>query len=410
MRWQKKLVLVLSFFLAACGSLTFSPPQNEDNESADGALSPNTDPTTSTVFVFATDYSSSGQLYTASYVDGVSLLENSNLKLLGTEAFILLADNLLYILHAGASYNSVSSDNVQIVDPFDGTHAFKTRAQYSTGNGTNPLSLVVKDNRAFISLYSPESDGDNVDENGRPGDVIEMDLDSGNIVKRYSFYDDLNDDGDKQARAYHMLLNGNVLYVILQDLVSNTYEANSPGLIGKIDVAAQETQGVIKLNGRNPAHLALSADGTRLFVASTDDRAYNSIYSGLEVIDLATETTELFITDDGFGGYIERLQVAENAVFAVVSKYDTSTFTFNSKVMRFPQDISTSETLEDFLDYGSDIRALYVQDDFLWLAYRTISTSTGDSEPNIKLYDTNTSSQLGETLYPVAAGVSIAGW
>lgn len=390
----------------SCGKITFSTVQDtQDNTSTSSSLGSGE----ARVFVFAGDFQSSGQLYVATLADEATTLQNSGITQLGTEAIIRYDDGLLYILHAGANYNSVSSDNLQIVDPFNESAPFKTLGQYSTGNGTNPLDAVISGNEAFVSLYNPAADKNNVDEAGDPADVITIALDSGEITRRYSFQKFLDEDGDKQANAYCLLFHNGILYVCLQDLESNTFSPVSPGLIGMIDVTEQKILGVITLSGRNPSSLAIDETGSRLFVSMTHEQEYNSSLSGLEIIDLQMLESELFIADSEFGGYIEKLKQGNGVIYAVVSKYNTGDFTFKSKIVQFLQDVDNGADLSNFKPFTTDIRDIFYQNGFLWVAYRVISTSTGDTAPALKIYDVNTGKQMGESLYPAVPGLSFAG-
>ncbi len=397
------LIITLALF-AACGSVSFTAGSGD----TDGTASDNDElgSDDSEIFLFASDYSSSGQLYIASLIDGETSLENSGVELLGTEAVIRLYDDLLYVLHAGGSFNSVSTDNVQIIDPENG---FETIDQFSTGNGTNPQDIVVTDGKAFISLYNPENDDDNLATNGQPGDVIEMDLDTGDVTHRYSFYNYLADDDDKQANAFAMKLVGSTLYVLLQDLESNTFEATSAGLVGKINTVAHTVTGAIELSGRNPSNFAVSDDEDKLFVATTNDREYDTIYSGLDVVNLATEESELFVADSQLAGYIEKLRTHDGFVYGVVSKYNTSSFTFSSKVIKFSQDIDASTDINTFISYANDIREIFAQNGYLWVSYSAVSTSTDDADPVVRVFDVTTGDQVGDDLVPEVTGISAAG-
>lgn len=401
-------IIPICFLLiaSACGSISTATARNDQT---DTSVSSDPDGADSQVFVFATDFTSSGQLYTATLTAGQTELSQSGVTLLGTEARIRYANDLLYVLHAGGNYNSVSTDNLQILDPFAVNSPFTTLGQFSTGNGTNPMDVAIDGTRAFISLYNPRADPNNIDDSGNPADVIEMDTETGKITRRYSFYDSLQDDGDKNGNAYCLLLVNNILFVCLQDLESTTFEPTAPGLIGLIDIEANQILGVITLTGRNPASLAVSDDASRLFVSLTHDFGYDSDYGGLEVINLDTYESELFIKDSSFSGYVEKLKTTEDYVFAVVSRYDTATFVFESKIVKFPQDISGPSDVKTFKQYGPDIRDLFLQNGVVWVSYRVISTTEGDSEPSIKVFDIQTGKQIGETLRPVVAGISIAG-
>jgi hypothetical protein len=222
--FRRGLIFLFCISSFACGSVS--------SQNLSGLNSNTSQLGASRVYLFATDQASSGQVYTASTDGSTTVLINSGLNLLGSSAIIRSTNNLLYILHLG--FSAVSSDNLQIVDPSDN---YATLAQFSTGNGTNPHDVVITGSRAFIALYNPSADPANVDGDGNPADVIEMNTNTGAIVHRYSFADFLNPDGDLNANAEQMLLVGGKVYVLLQDLVSNTYAANTTGKLGVINIA-----------------------------------------------------------------------------------------------------------------------------------------------------------------------------
>jgi len=405
---KKTVALLICLGLISCGQINYTTAQNDNTDDIDPSINLSED-VSNDIFMFATDYASSGQVYRAAFTDGVTTLENSGLTLLGTEAKIKLYDDLLYILHAGAGFNSISTDNLQIVSPYDVTSPFKTIAQFSTGNGTNPQDVVIDNDKAFISLFNPENDPNNIDDSGLPADIIEMNTTTGVVTHRYSFFDFLEDDNDRNAHAANMIAINNILYVCLQDLESNTFAATAPGKIGMIDMSSHNILGVITLESRNPYGLAANASGTKIFITATHDYTYDGTYGGLEVLDLASQTTELFVPDDLLEGYVERISLDNDEAFIIISQYDLETFSFQSKIMRFPVTIEEFNDITEFKGYGTDIRALRYQDDSLWVSYRVISTTDGDGQANIKLYNTESGEQLGETLYPVAAGVAITG-
>ncbi len=379
--WLKNSVLFLVTFTAiSCGKLNLI-------SLVSGALENND---ASPLYFFATDFSSSGQLYQSNVLDSVISTENTGMTILGSSAILRDFDGLLYLLHDG--YSTGSSDNVQIIDPDE---SFATLGQFSTGNGTNPHDVVVKDNAAYISLYNPSATN--------AGDVIKMDLDSGSILQNYSFTSFLENDGDQNANADQMILVDDELYVCVQDLQSTSFDANSSGLIGMIDVKHDSVDGVITLTGRNPVDVVVSHDQDRLFVADMaqydEDLAdfdLTTPYGGIEVVDLDTAETVLLIDDATLGGYVERLSVSDDKVFAVVSQFDSAAFTYLSKVMEFPQDISSTTEVTTVLDFAFDIRDIFVQNDFLWVSKRVVNSSTGITEPKLGVYSVSTGESLGD--------------
>ncbi|MDO8519868.1 MAG: hypothetical protein Q7T11_06865 [Deltaproteobacteria bacterium] len=397
---MKALLLILLIAGAGCGSI--------DKIS----LNPNADITgTESVFLFATDFISSGQLYTAP-IDTVDALPNTGVTGLGSSAGIRVFDGLLYVLHDG--FSSASSDNVQILDPANG---LATVNQWSTGNGTNPQDLIVVGNTAYISLYNPEQDPENVDDEGHPADVIVMDLETGDITNRISFFDSLNDDGARLGHAQAMVLVDDIIYVCLQDLEAD-FSQNASGLIGiihmKEDHAGHENHGVIPLQGRNPVGISYDEEGNRLFVAlqapfdsMTFENQFASLpFGGVEVVSLEDESSTL-IPDDDLGGYVERLASGEGQVFAVASQMDLATFAFTSTIFKISLDDLASSV---FLSGSQDVRDIAVDSqNRLWVSRRSITAGDGSaSEPQVEVFDGETGAAVGTPLIPVVPVTSIA--
>ena len=243
----------LFFFIVSCGSL-------ENLSLADPDPGTDVEEGREAVFLFGTDFVSSGQLYTADF-EFASTLANTGVTGLGSSAVIRLFDGLLTILHDGFSIGS--SDNLQILNPSD----LSTLNQWSTGNGTNPQDVVLVGNMAYITLYDPDGDADNVDSEGHPADLIVMNIDTGAIEKRISFFNFLNDDDSRNGRADCLVYVDPFLYVCLQDLDGAFFEHNTAGLIGVVNTGTNAIEEVITLEGRNPVDMAYSADEERLYVA-----------------------------------------------------------------------------------------------------------------------------------------------
>jgi hypothetical protein len=396
------LFCILFLTTAACGEVVTQ--SLDDTPAADEV------PASSTAFVFATDFASSGQLYLARLVDATTSLSNTGVTLLGSSAQVRYAGGRVYVLHDG--FSAVSSDNLQILDATDD---FATLGQYSTGNGTNPHDVVVDGDIAYISLYNPTADTDNVDVGGDPGDVIAMDTDDGSIIARFSFADYLDDDGDPNANADQMVRVGDMLYVCLQDLESSSFAAVSPGLIGMIDLENRVVAGVIELAGRNPVSITASPDGERLYVANMatyefalGDFDTDEPYGGIEVVAVDARATALFIDDEEFGGYVERVTASADEVFAVVSDLEPVTFTYSSRVLAFPFAIDDTDDVTVFDDSGNDVRAIAVSGDHLWVSRRVIDDN-GASDPEIVVYDLATGETVGEALTPAVPGTSMSG-
>jgi len=398
----RQLMFVFCLGFVSCGEILSLIPEIPGISSS--SSSPN-----SQLFIFATNYTSSGQLYHATVNNNKTTLTNSGVTLLGSSAIIRQNNDLIYVLHDASS--SVSSDNVQIIDP---AQNYKTLAQYSVGNGTNPKDIVFFEDRAFISLYFPDNQPTNIDSNGNPADLVEINLSTGNIVNRWSFFDFLNDDGDKNANADQMVIVGNILYVCLQDFQSD-FTANAPGLIGRIDLTTNEMLGMIELQGRNPFHLAVSPDEKKLFVAdlvlfdlTEQDFDLSPPYGGLEIVDLETQTTIAFFHDNDLGGFIDRVRTSEDFVYFTISTFDSENFDFFSKILRLALDAEDLSGLEIVDEKNTDIRDMVIDEKYLWISRRKINTATGLSDPQIEVLDLETFEFLGDILEPLVPGMSFA--
>lgn len=389
----KKLISLFGivFCLNSCGNLTVTPLNISDFGISAGSEA---------AFLFATDYASSGQLY---FVEDSSL-ENSGVANLGSSAVIRLFNGLLYVLHDG--FSSGSSDNVQIIDPLN---SFSTVDQWSTGNGTNPHDIVVVEDedeyRAYITLYNPDEDGD----------LIVMDLDTGEILETISFSDFLNEDGDKNANADQMVLVDNTLYVLMQDLQSD-FSHNTSGKIAAIDMNTNIVEEVITLQGRNPVDIIASEDGEKVFMAlqapydfSLGNFDTSTAFGGIEIIDLDNPSNTTLLADDDLGGYVERLASGEEKIFAVVSQYDSSTFTFSSNIVVIDDDASSISDVETFLEGSSDVRDIAVDSSGnLWVARRTIDASTSTtSDPQVDVFDIDSKGEVTSPLQPDVPVTSI---
>lgn len=398
---------VLTLSLACSGTIA--------RQTAGGSApttSDNADTATSRAYVFATDYQSSGQLYQVTATDDETALSNTGLSYLGSSAIIRVYEGFVIVLHDG--FSTVSTDNLQIVDPADN---YATLGQYSTGNGTNPHDVVITGSRAFITLYNPKADDDNVDSAGRPGDVIEMDIATGEIVRRFSFQDHLADDGDLNANAEQMALSGDFLYVALQDLDGNTFAANSNGLIGIIDIASNAIVDVITLAGRNPVSLAISSDGATLAVANMATYDFtlgnfdtDAAYGGLEIVDLDVRQSLGLIDDADLGGFVERVETDGTTWYAVVSEFDGASFSYSSQIVSAPQNAVSANDFGVIDDSGTDIREIAIDAGVLWISRRQINTQTGLSEPVLEAVDLATGESIGDLLVPAAPGMSMVGF
>lgn len=384
-----KIILCL-FLLSSCNQI-------EDVEFNSGLEEPNSQQSNaeSTIFAFLTDFQSSGLIYQFSYQDGEISAQNSQLSSLGSSGVIRSAADTLFFLADG--YSIVSSDNFTQINP---TNNFSITSQYSTGNGTNPKDILFADGDIFISLYNPPSDS-----NGKNTHVTQINPATGEIINTYSFDDFITVETDFKIFPDALLVANQKLYVALQSFKSD-FSAAGTSYIGVINLETMETEGVIALVGRNPFKLALSNLKNKLFVANLatfnseiGDFDLEAPYGGIETIDLATNSTESFVHDNNFSGYIENIKTHDSDVFIVVSSSDLSTFTFSSKVVKLAQNQldGSSQTL---LNVNDDIQDMVIDNNFLWIS----AGAGGSSAPYLYLInlDADTETPLSFEL-PVPA-------
>lgn len=399
--------LLISIFVLGCGQL--KTKALGDTSSDDGTA--NITPGSETVFLFATDFFT-GQLYSAN-ADKTSSFANTDLTTLGSSAVIHFFDGLLYILSDG--YSSPGNNNLQIIDP---AKDFKTINQFSTGPETNPQDFVVIGDKAYISLYDPQKDADNVDSKKHPADVIVMSTKDGSILKRLSFYTNLSQDSDIKGRAGSMVLVGTDLYVALQDLDGDGfsgYHQTVAGKIGVIDTTTDKIDSVITLKGRNPVDLAYSSIQNKLYVAlqAPFDSSFQSEFEtddhgGIEIVPLDDTANTVLLPDNDLGGYVERLLVHKDELFVVSSILDEN-FNAESTLYVLPADSTESDDLESLDLETSDIREIAADSlDRLWIARRTINATTHKVEdPRVDLYDLTTDKLLTDSLSPSIPVTSI---
>lgn len=395
------MVFISSWLGWSCGSIESvqtekpdpDPTQNESVEDGDASTS---------VFLFATDYVSSGQLL----VGQANKLTNTNVANLGSSAVLRAFAGRLYLLHDGFSVGS--SDNVQVIDPEDN---FRTLTQFSTGNGTNPKDIVVDGDLAYISLYSPE-----LSQGSDYGDVIVMNLQTGGVVFNFDLSPYLAADGAQTARADQMLQVGRRLYVCVQDLEGETFGQNAAGKLVVINLDTLEIERVVVLKGRNPFMITYSEEAGRIFIAhlAPFDYAIGNFdtslpYGGVEILPVGDLANSTLIHDEDLDGYVERVLAHDGWVYIVSSTLDPKSFQFSSTILRMDAAASTADAAEIFFEGSSDIRALAVDgEDRLWISRRKIISGTGQAgEPLLDVIDPSTGALIGASLTPIVPVVSI---
>lgn len=232
----------------------------------------------------------------------------------------------LYVVNRGAS-------TIQVYGPSDMT----LLGNFSVGPGSNPQDLIVHNNEAYITRYDANQDETNDD------DLFVVDPIDGALITSLDLTPFTENDGDRLARAARMQLVGNTLYILIQDL-SSTFKATTVGKVAILntttktfidaDAATPGTQAIV-LSGRNPTSVVYNSTLNQLFITDTgffDDVLNNdtsTAFGGIEVIDVATNTTEgIQIDDASFGGYLFSIDLV-NATLGVVTVKAETVATFN---------------------------------------------------------------------------------
>jgi hypothetical protein len=378
-----------------------------ENTQSKSGTSPSTSATTdATAILFSTDFSSPGELLsTTTDIDSLSVTEENNSALGSDGTLVADDDGNIHVVHS--AFSSLSSDNITTLDP---SNSFATTSQTSTGNGTNPTDAVVSGTTAYISLYNGDSDSTNVDASGNPADLLVMDLSTGTIGKRLSFFDFTANDGDRHANASKMVAAGTDLFVLMQDLNSD-FSVTAPGQIVVVDTTSNAISTHVELEGRNPVDIAISESTDCLFVANMAEFSFTTFtndtstaFGGVETVchDSSGITVNTLIDDASLGGYVEKVAVSDTTgkLYAVVSNLNAN-FEAVSKIASFDiADLAAGQTTPAFaifFDPGADIRDLaFDPDGNLWVADRTINTSTHAAEdPHVSILDAADGSTLG---------------
>lgn len=232
----------------------------------------------------------------------------------------------LYVVNRGTS-------TIQVYEPSDMT----LLGNFSVGPGSNPQDLVIHNNEAYITRYDANQDESNDD------DLFVVDPINGTLITSLDLTSFTDDDGERLARATQMQLVGNTLYILIQDL-SGTFKATTVGKVAILDTATKTfvdadlatpgTQAIV-LSGRNPTSVAYNSPLNQLFITDTgyfDDALNNdtsTAFGGIEVINVATNTTEgIQIDDAAFGGYLFSMDLV-GATLGVVTVEAETVATFN---------------------------------------------------------------------------------
>ncbi len=286
----------------------------------------------------------------------------SNLQITHSDALVRSFGGLLYVV------NRLGGDNIEVVDPKD----FHVVIQFSVGRGTNPQDIfVASPTKAYVSLYQPE-------DNASPGltvdDVIEVNPQTGAILKTFDLTPFTTDDGDRFARASPLLAAGDFLFVAFQDLPGNlALPANQPGKLAVFSLSADALVAVITLQGHDPVALTYSTLTKLLYVADADYFNLQTPYGGVEIVDPALFRTQGVVIDDAdLGGALGDIEVSGGKGFATVGFGDPVLKNYATKVVSF--DLNTFAHADAYQS-GSYIQDIAVAPDGTVLV--------GDRDPKV---------------------------
>lgn len=191
-------------------------------------------------------------------------------------------------------------DNIQTLDPAGG---FRTAAQFSTGNGSNPHDVLsAAPGRLYITRYEPPYN-----------DVLIADAATGEML---GFVDlaPLASNATGTPRADGMAAAEGLVFVGLQN-IDTSFLDYGPGLVAAIDPVTDTVVARITLAGRNPfgPPAIHPATGDLLFATAGvfQGSLPRELSGGIEVVDPVTLTSRgLLVDDDDLGGNVSGVALA----------------------------------------------------------------------------------------------------
>ena len=255
----------------------------------------------SDLFVLTSDF----QTGSTAFLPAGAHTAEVNLLTIHSDAAARYRDGRVYVL------NRLGQDNVLVLDPED----LRTPiAQFSVGNGTNPIDIAFAGpSKAYVSRYGSAA-------------VLIVDPRDGTELGEI----DLSGfaDGDGLPEMSQMAMIGSLLYVACQRLDRNAgFEPVAPSLLAVIDT---ETDALVdmdaarggvqgwELSATNPNSLIVVGEG-QLFVSLTG--SFGDLTGGIEVLDIASGRTKgLLLTEEELGGDLTWMELVSSAKgFVVVS-------------------------------------------------------------------------------------------
>ena len=244
-------------------------------------------------FITTTDYTTGSAAVI--HLDG-SYTTQTGVAAIHSDATARWYDGLVYVI------NREGADNIQVLDPADG---FRTLAQHSTGNGSNPKDIAFHSpQRAFVSRNDSNA-------------LLIMNPLSGQHLGTVDL--SIFADGDGLCEMDHLLLAGELLFVSIQRLdrnywwmpVGDSYVAVIDAATGELIDVDPETPGIqaIALPASNP-YSDLKYDGAlnRILVSCVGQWGVRD--GGIAIINPFTLRSEgLLIDETAAGGDIIEFEI-----------------------------------------------------------------------------------------------------
>ncbi len=209
--------------------------------------------------------------------------------------------------------NRFGSDNLQVLDAAED---FRTVAQCSTGNGSNPQDIAF---RSGLQAYVPLLARPwllRVNPHPRPdcADFVQGRIDLTGFA-----------DADGSPEANQAVVVGDRLFVTLERLENFVPVRN--GLLLVVDTIEDRVVAAIELSAANPFGMTkgLTVRGNQLYVSLVGQ--FGVLDGGIEVVDLGTLMSKGFLlTEQELGGDITDFVLLDDEVgYAIVSGPDFST-------------------------------------------------------------------------------------
>jgi DNA-binding beta-propeller fold protein YncE len=282
--------------------------------------------------VTTTDY----QTGSASIVTGDTLLHATiNVANVHSDALVRSYNGLVYVL------NRQGADNVQVIDPLDG---FRTRKQFTVGNGSDPEDIVFQNvNRAFVSRYNEDQMWIVNPSTGQRSGLIDFSWVA---------------DADKIPEMAHMVKVGNRVFVAIQRLNRNTqfYDPTGTSYLAVFDPTTEQfidtdifTAGrqAVTLTGSNPfGELVYNTFSGQIWVPEVG--FFGMKDGGLETVDPNTfAKSGILISEATLGGDVTDVVALDaNRGAAIVSDSN-----FNTLLVGF--DLTTPTVIDTIYAPGS---------------------------------------------------------